>query len=181
MKEWGRLIIKDRKAQVLAILLGVMLLVNGGFYLLKTKPSQAMASSLEKTLQDNRRAIMAKQAQYRLYASFGRGKEQLESFKKMLPTKSDYTGIIRDIFRMARKDGVKSDSITVEKRQVAHGDIDQIVFSLPVSGSYRDVRKLVYDMENSALFLTIDHLNFNGAGKTGDISVTLGLSVYLRS
>ncbi len=181
MKEWGRLIAKDRKAQALALLLGVMLLVNGGFYLLKTKPAQAMASGLETRLQDNRRAIMAKQAEYRLYASFGHGKEQLDSFKKMLPAKSDYTGIIKDIFKMAREDGVESNSISVEKRQVAHGDIDQIVFSMPVSGSYRNVRKLIYDMENSSLFLTIDRLGFNGSRKTGDISVTLGLSAYVRS
>ncbi len=181
MKELGRLITKDRKAQTLALLLGVMLLLNGGFYLLKTKPASDKASSLQTTLQANRRAILKKQARYRLYASFGRGKAQLESFKKMLPAKSDYTVIIKDIFKMAREDGVDSNSISVEKRQVAHGDIDQIVFSMPVSGSYRDVRKLIYDMENSSLFFTIDQLGFNGSSKTGDISVTLGLSTYVRS
>ncbi len=181
MKEWGRLITRDRKAQALALILGVMLLVNGGFYLLKAKPAAEKASSLETALQANRQAILAKQAQYRLYASFGRGKAQLESFKKMLPAKSDYTVIIEELFKMAGKDRVESNSISVEKRQVAHGDIDQIVFSMPVSGSYRDVRKLIYDMENSSLFLTIDQLGFNGGAKTDKISVTLALSAYVRS
>ncbi len=181
MKDWVRLIMKDRKAQILTLFLIIMLLVNGGFYLFKAKPASVEAANLETKLQENRRVIRAKQDEYRLYASFGRGEKQFDSFKNILPAKSDYTAILRDIFKMAKEDGVKSDSIVAEKRVVAHGDIVQIVFSLPVSGSYKNVRKLIYDMENSPLFLTINDLGLNSNEKTGEIAVTLGLSAYVRS
>lgn len=171
MKALAELLIKNRKAQLLTLLLTGLLLANGGFYLFRTKPASLKASGLETRLQDNRRSMKAKQDQYRLYASFGRGKEQLETFKKMLPAKSDYTGILRKVFKMAKEDGVKSDSISAMKKEVAQNqeeDIVQISFSMPVTGRYKDVRKFIHDMESSSLFLNIDDLGLDSNEKTGD-------------
>ncbi len=184
MKALVELVIKNRKAQLLTLLLTGLLLANGGFYLFRTKPASLKASGLETRLQDNRRSMKAKQDQYRLYASFGRGKEQLEAFKKMLPAKSDYTGILREVFKMAKEDGVKSDTISAMKKEVEHNqeeDIVQISFSMPVTGRYKDVRKFIHDMESSSLFLNIDDLGLDSNEGTGEIAVTLGLTTYARS
>ena len=185
MKALVELLMKNRKAQLLTLLLTGLLLANGGFYLFRSKPASLKASGLETRLQDNRRAMKAKQDQYRLYASFGRGKEQLEAFKKMLPAKSDYTEILREVFKMAKEDGVKSNSISAMKKEVAHNqaeaDIVQISFSMPVTGRYKDVRKFIHDMESSSLFLNIDDLDLDSNEGTGEIAVTLGLTTYARS
>ncbi|MGC2422734.1 MAG: type 4a pilus biogenesis protein PilO [Nitrospirota bacterium] len=183
MKALIELLIKNRKVQMLALLLTGLLLANGGFYLFRTQPASLKVSGLEAKLQENRRSLRAKQDQYRLYASFGRGEEQLKTFKKMLPAQSDYTGILRQVFKMAKEDGVKSDTITAEKKEVAHnqGDIVQITFSMPVSGTYKDVRKFIHDMESSSLFLNIDNLGLDSNEGTGEVAVTLGISTYARS
>lgn len=183
MKVLIEIFMKNRKAQLLTLFLTGLVLANGGFYLLRTKPASLNASGLETRLQDNRQSIRAKQDQYRRYASFGRGEEQLETFKKMLPAKSDYTGILRQVFKMAKEDGVKSDSISATKKEVAQNqdDIVQISFSMPVSGRYKDVRKFIHDMEVSPLFLNIDNLGLASNEGTGEIAVTLGLSTYARS
>jgi Tfp pilus assembly protein PilO len=178
------LLMKDRKAQLLTLILTGLLLANCGFYLFRTKPASLKASGLETRLQDNRRTMKAKQDQYRHYASFGRGKEQLESFKKMLPASSDYTGILREVFKMAKEDGVKSNSISAVKKESAQNqdeDIVQISFSMPVTGKYKDVRKFIHDMESSSLFLNIDNLGLDSNEQTGEIAVTLGLTTYARS
>ena len=115
MKALIELLIKNRKVQLLALFLTGLLLANGGFYLFRTQPASLKASGLETRLQENRRSLRAKQDQYRLYASFSRGEEQLETFKKMLPAKSDYTGILRQVFKMAKEDGVKSNTISADE------------------------------------------------------------------
>jgi type IV pilus assembly protein PilO len=184
VKTLVELLMKNRRAQLLTLLLTGLLLANGGFYLFRTKPASIKASGLETTLKDNRRSMKEKQEQYRRYATFGRGKEQLEAFKKMLPTKSDYTGILREVFKMAKEDGVKSSSISAMKKETAHNqdeDIVQISFSMPVTGSYKDVRKFIHDMESSSLFLNIDNLALDSNEQTGEIAVTLGLTAYARS
>jgi type IV pilus assembly protein PilO len=184
VKALVELLMKNRKAQLLTLLLTGLLLANGGFYLLRTKPASLKASGLETTLQNNRRSMKEKQEQYRRYASFGRGKEELDTFKKMLPEKSDYTGILREVFKMAKEDGVKTSSISAMKKETApdqQEDIVQISFSIPVTGSYKDVRKFIHDMESSSLFLNIDDLALASNGETGEIAVTLGLTTYARS
>ncbi len=181
MKALIEILLKNKKAQVLVFLLVAVWVADAGFYLLRTSPASSDVIAMESDLRQNRAEIRAMQDEYRLYYSFDKGREDLMKFKDLLPQRGEYIDVIKKVYRLAKEDGMKSSSFGTEEKDVQQaGDLVQLSFSLPIKGSYKDVRKFIYDVETSRLFLNIDHLALNSGG-SDDITVTIGLSTYVRS
>jgi Tfp pilus assembly protein PilO len=181
MKAFIEILLKNRKTQVMVFLLVAVIIADTGFYFLRTLPASSGSVAMEDALRQNRMAIRKMQEEYRLYDSFDRGRGDLGKFKGLLPRRAEYIDVIKKVYRMAKEDGMKSSSFGTDKKEVEQeGDLVQLNFALPIKGSYRNVRKFIYDVETSPLFLNIDHLALN-AEAGGDINVTIGLSTYVRS
>lgn len=180
MKAFVEILLKNKKAQVLVFLLVAVMIADAGFYLLRTSPASSDAVAMERELRQNRVSLRAMQQEYRLYNSFDKGREDLNKFKGLLPQRGEYIDLIKKVYHLAKEDGMKSSSFGTEEKEVEQaGDLVQLSFSMPIKGSYKDVRRFIYDVETSRLFLNIDHLDLNSAGGN-DIAVTIGLSTYVR-
>jgi Tfp pilus assembly protein PilO len=182
MKSIIQILLKNKKAQAMLFLLVAVVIADAGFYMLRTSPASSGAAAMEGELRQNRVALRKMQAEYRLYESFDKGRSDLDKFKGLLPRRAEYIEVIKKVYRLAKEDGMKGSSFGTEEKEVEQeGDLVQLNFSLPVKGNYKNVRKFVYDVETSPLFLNIDHLALNADVGGGDINVTIALSTYVRS
>ena len=173
---------KNRAAQALALLLAAAAAFDATFYILRTAAARDQVATLRLSVQELDRETRLKDNELALYLSFDEGRKGVDSFKGLLPRRSEYTSILKRLHRMAREDGMKSESFGTENKTMdQEGDLDHLSFSMPVSGSYPSVRKYIYDLESSPVFLNINNLGLSGADKSDDISLTIGLSTYVRS
>jgi Tfp pilus assembly protein PilO len=150
--------------------------------MLRTSREAVRAESLASSLEDIRKDILSMETERRLYANFGTGREKLGLFKQRLPKQTDYIDMLNKLYKLAKSDGMETSSLSTVARQAGkEGDILLISFSIPVAGDYRSVRKYIYDIETSPLFLTIDNLSLSADQATGSISLSIGISTYARS
>lgn len=180
MKQFLEALTKNRKVQMLAVLLMAVAAMDVAFYILRTAPAVAREASLEGRIEALRGQIRDTQKDDALYGSYEDGRRQLEEFKALLPRRSEYVQVMERIYRLAKDDGMKSTSLTTNVSEVQSGDLVQLKFVMPVSGSYRNARKFISDIESSPMFLSIDNLSLT-SGPDGDINFTLALSTYMRS
>jgi Tfp pilus assembly protein PilO len=172
---------KNRKVQALVILLVAVVAVDIGFYVLRTSPAGSRADQLSGRIGELRESFRKKEAEYRYYHSFDTGRADLEKFKDLLPLRSDYIKVVRAVNALAKEDGMKSTSFGTERKEFEkQGDVVQLNFSMPVSGSYKNVRKFIYDVETSSLFLNIDSLALSADAESGAVSLRIGISTYVR-
>ena len=182
MRALSSLLKKSRKVQALLLLLAVAAAADAGFYFLKLVPARDSLAALDAQFQAVRRDTRATRQELGLYLSYDRGRAELDEFKSLLPRRSQYTETIMRVYAMARDDGMTSSSFGAEEKAVRQaGGLSRLDFSLPVTGSYRQVRKFIYDIETSSLFLNVDNLGLSSRGASDAISLTIGLSTYVRS
>jgi len=182
LKAFLDILTKNRKVQALILLLIAMVAVDTGFYFLRTVPIKSNVSDLEERIRQGRQSLRSKQGDLRLYYCFETGCSRLDEFKKLLPARTQYIEVLKKVYEMAKDDGMKTSSLGAQKKELEQeGDIVQINFTIPVSGSYKNVRKFIYDVETSPLFLNIDSLGLTSNPTTGDIALSIGLSTFMRS
>ncbi|HBG46362.1 MAG TPA: hypothetical protein DDW94_05160 [Deltaproteobacteria bacterium] len=103
-----------------------------------------------------------------------------ESFINGLPESKDLTRILDETFQSARQHDlvVHSADYSPESRD---GSFSRYSFAFPVEGSYKDIKKFLYDIETSRRPIAIDEVNL-ASGKAGDSRIVLKLrmSVYYR-
>ncbi len=170
-----------RKVQALALALLFAAAGDAAYYAVVCRPVRAEAAALQSRSDELERLNARASENVRRYSEFLEGKRRLDEFKSMLASRPEYTDVLKKVYRLAKKDKMKFSSFAAQTsalRQV--GDLEQLSFSLPVSGRYPDVRKFIYDVETSDLFLNINDLGLTGGGKE-DITLTIGLSTYVRS
>jgi Tfp pilus assembly protein PilO len=175
------LIKKSRLAQGLLLLVISLAVADAGYYFLRAIPASMKVHRLEERLVEIDRKTASEAGQYGLYSSYDSGIRQLGQFKTMLPEKDDYIRVVDKVYRLAKEDGMKSVSFGTAAKEVKEGDLIQVDLKMPVSGDYRDVRKFIYDIETSPLFLNIDNLSLSSEGDEGQITLTIALTTYMRS
>ena len=183
MRQVVELIKKSRLAQVLLLFVIALAAADMGYYFLRAVPAAIKVRRLEARLAELDRKTASETGQYSLYSSFDSGIKQLGQFKTMLPKREEYISIVDKVYRLAKKDGMKSASFGTAAKEVKEGDLIQVDFTMPISGDYRDVRKFIYDVESSPIFLNIDNLSLSSGGdeNEGDVTLTIALTTYMRS
>ena len=172
---------KSRLARGVLVFAIALAAANVGFYLFRAVPTAKKVRILEDRLTELDRKSASEAGQYSLYSSFDNGRKQLGEFKSMLPERGEYIRVIDTVYKLAKKDGMNSASFGTATKEVKEGDLIQVNFSMPISGEYRDVRKFLYDIETSPLFLNINNLALSSDKDEGDITLTIALTTYMRS
>jgi Tfp pilus assembly protein PilO len=179
---WG-FVKRNRKAQALILLLAVIIAVDAVYYVEVCRPVKLEAAVFDSRLSGLDIRYKKTGDAIRRYEDFIKGRESLQKFKLMLASRQDYTSVIKKVYTLASKDGMEYKSFGAQTSELAQvGGLEQLSFTMPVSGSYRDVRKFIYDVETSDLFLNINTLGLATiSGGSGKVGLSIGLSTYVRS
>ena len=104
----------------------------------------------------------------------------VNSFVGELPAEREMTRIIKEMHSMARKSGIKIKAAKYTPSIGKNKDLFHYSIVAPVSGSYRQVRKFIYNIEKMPYLMNIEDLGL-ASGKENTVSLSLKISVYFRT
>lgn len=84
--------------------------------------------------------------------------------------------------QLARDHGVRFQRNQLAPEQLRDSTLERLRVSYALTGSYDDIRQLIYDIETSADFIVIDNvLLAEGEGGDAPLALTLDLSTFYRT
>ncbi len=170
-------------ALVIAAVAAVVIIFNIGFGMTTQKERSRQLSTLELRSRELRalgHKGLSSSGAVSLLAASARGVQEVEAFKKeRLISGSDLTEVLDEVFKAARKNGLKIRSADYNPITIKDTDISRYVFSFPVQGRYGQIKKFIYEIENSKHMLTVESITMHSSKKAvGRLGVDIVLSVY---
>src|SRR3990172_5873303 len=164
------------KASVLLWSLAAMILFfDAGFYIFALKPKEMKLFSLEKEYQAKREASKPVREDKR-----GIDYELIKVYE-MIPLWEEFTRATGDIFNKAEMLNLLIESTNYRSEPVKGSNLIKVTVSMPVTGSYGEIKRFIYDLETSPTLFIIQDLSL-GSGNTeeGDVSLSLTITAYFK-
>ncbi|VAV82293.1 hypothetical protein MNBD_DELTA01-24 [hydrothermal vent metagenome] len=161
----------------------VVILINMVFAVTTQKGRSVEASALElrsRELRSLEHKGLSSTGAVSLQAASARASQEVEAFKKEKLVKgSELTRVLDEVFKAARRSGLKIKSADYNPVTIKDTDISRYLFSFPVEGNYRQIRRFIYDIENSKRMLVVEGITMHSSKKAaGSIGVEIELSIY---
>ncbi len=178
--------IKDKTtllALLIAVAAAVVIIFNIGFGMTTQKERSRQLSSLESRSRELRALEhkgLSSSGAVSLQTASARAVQEVEAFKKeRLVSGSDLTEVLDEVFKAARKNGLKIRSADYKPATIEDTDISSYVFSFPVQGRYGQIKKFIYDIESSKHMLTVESITMQSSEKAaGRLGLDIVLSIY---
>ncbi len=115
---------------------------------------------------------------------FRRGQTDLQSFREMVPLRSEYPALMSDLYLLASKAGLDIERISYDPKIVTEAELLRYGLVFSVAGDYGQVKKFVHFLEQSSRLIAIEEIALNSGendeGKTS-VMLRLRLSTYLKA
>lgn len=108
--------------------------------------------------------------------------EELLQFWETLPVETALPQLVSFISESAGEHRLSIPAISYQPDKVEIAGMVKVVISFNVKGSYQEIRKLIYTLEQSDYFLVIENLVLASSAKEGEvIQLQLRIAAYLRN
>lgn len=113
---------------------------------------------------------------------FRQGLHDLQTLSDGIPELNEFTGLISELFTMARRTGLAIDQISYDPSPVKGEALLSYSLSFSVTGDYGQVKKFIYLLEHSPRLLAIEGLTLKAPRQKipGQINLGLQLTTYFR-
>lgn len=167
---------KGSKTTVLLwALTGAMLLFDAGFYLISLKPKEKKLASLEGEYQVKREAMKP--------AREDKGSIDVELNKvyRQIPEWGEFTRVMGEIYTKAERLNLMVESATYRSETIKDSNLVKVTVSTPVTGSYGEIKRFIYELETSPRLFIIQDLSLgSGKAEEGDVSLKLTIAVHFK-
>ena len=103
----------------------------------------------------------------------------IEVFTGRMPNEKGLPKALASIFDIARKNGLNIPSGDYAPETVSEAGISKYTISFPVEGSYPEIKKFIYGIENMNVPVVVEDIAFSRSkGTSGAIELKIRLSVY---
>lgn len=104
-------------------------------------------------------------------------------FQELVPSKTQFTGLIADLFSLAEEAGLEIQRVAYDPKELTDQYILSYTLSFSVSGAYGDIKKFIYLVEHSSRLFILDDLSLSGSGQgeEGTVSLRLRMTTYFRT
>ncbi|MBE9537162.1 MAG: type 4a pilus biogenesis protein PilO [Proteobacteria bacterium] len=172
------------EGKILYCTVAVLSMANLAFYLLVLGPKKEESNNfknefslLKKESVQLRRANEKKRVQLKHIEQF---RSDAGLFIDKLPPQGKLTKLIQDIHKLARKERLIIKSASYSQAKGTGGDILSNSISFPLTGTYRQIRKFIYNIEKMDYPISIDDLSISKSwGK--NVSLSIKLSCYFQA
>lgn len=168
-----------RVNRIIPLCLVALLILNLGFVFFLTYGPEKKAAFIQAELirlqaeeRKSQRGEGDSQAPVIVYA---RGVEDLQKFRQAIPDKSELSGLVAELFSLADQAGLKINSVQYSSSKEPEQQLLRYEINYQVTGTYRQIKKMIHLIEQSQRILFIDRLSL-GSGRA-DESVGLSLSL----
>ncbi|MEW6089105.1 MAG: type 4a pilus biogenesis protein PilO [bacterium] len=109
--------------------------------------------------------------------NFSKTESDLQKFDLILPRYEEITRLIRELPNIAEKTGVKVSG--VKYQLIKDEGYNRLSFSLPVEGSYSEIRRFIYEIETMRKVIWIERLAIKTSySMREELSIQLTMSTY---
>lgn len=144
-----------------------MIILDAAYYFYSVRAADEKVSSLENEYQ-TRRASLNKEIREADAANAGHGIS--------LPKWEDFTRVMGEVYKKAERLDLALASVSYQPLSMKESSIVKIAVTMPVKGSYSDIKRFIYELETSPKYFIIDSLSLAGDKGEGE-SISLNLSV----
>jgi len=168
--------------------LGVLLLLNLGFYLLLNMPRLRALSDLTSGRDAVRQELAVRSRDCRamrdLVAQYDEESSTLQDFfdRRLGRQIETMTAIQQEIRSMAVQFRIDPESIDYRPAKVEGTDLTRFQITIPLVGGYPNLRQFINELESSTRLFIIDSIELTGARGGGVmLSLTIRISTYFRA
>ncbi len=177
---------RQRQQYLLAIVLGVVAIVNVLFFLILYRPVRGEYYGLQASIE---RLRAETQTQQQEVARLEKLSAQLEGSEKdrqrlftthFIPREAGFSEILPELDDIAAKSGVRKTRVDYAIDDAPHYGLYSVKIRVPVTGEYLNIVKFIKNLEHSETFFIIDSIEVRGtAGSSnGDLSLALDLETF---
>ncbi|MBI4745726.1 MAG: type 4a pilus biogenesis protein PilO, partial [Deltaproteobacteria bacterium] len=106
---------------------------------------------------------------------------ELKGVYRELPRWEDFTRVMGGVYKKAERLNLLIESASYQPSPVKDSGLVLVTVSMPVTGSYADIKRFVYDLETSPISFIIENLSLgSGKGQEGDISLNLTIAAHFK-
>ena len=167
----------------IAAVLGVLLLLNLGFYLLLNLPRLRSLQSLEEQRNSAARDLRGTQTRCdrmrELLSQYDEESKKLDDFYgSVLGSQMDrMTSIQKEVRSIAAEFHIDPESIDYSSQEIEGSGMAQFQITIPLIGGYPNLRQFINRIESSKHLLIVDSVQLTGAREGGAmLSLTIKIS-----
>lgn len=166
----------------ITIVLGLLVVANGVFYFLATRPRVQEYTSLQEGTGPQQEALRAHRAEVEereaYYEALLKAEADLTTLREeVLSTrKQRMIDVQLELAALAKQFTIDVDSITFDNHLLREEELDKLVMTVPLEGGYGNLRKFLRAVEDSEKFLVVERVAL-GEGKTGGVLLQLSISL----
>ena len=112
---------------------------------------------------------------------YTRGIEDLQRFRQAMPDKSELSGLVDELFSMADRAGLSIDSVQYNSRKESEQQLLRYVIDYQVTGTYKQIKKMIHLIEQSERIIFIDELSLGSARADKNVSLSLTLTTFFTT
>ena len=168
--------------------LGILLLINLGFFFFLNLPRVRALGSLRSARDQAQASLKAErertESMRRLLEKYDAEVVHLDDFyDNWLGTQaSRMTAIQRRIRQIAREFRIDPESINYNVTEVEETDLMSFQITIPLVGGYPNLRQFLYRVESSKHLLTVDSVELTGSREGGAmLSLTIRMTTHFKS
>jgi len=179
-----RLYRRQRQQYVIAIVLGVIAIINVLFFLILYRPVRGEYDRLQSSIERLRAEVrMQKQEVARLEKLSaqleGSEKDRQRLFTShFIPRQAGFSEILPQLDEIAANAGVKKTRVDYSIEDAPHYGLYSVKMRVPVTGEYSNIVKFIRNLEHSDTFFIIDSIEVRGtAASSSTVDLALALDV----
>ncbi len=172
----------------MTLVLGSLLVLNLGFYLLLNLPRQRALEAARGNQDEVHKTLHAtmqrRDAMRELIRRYDEESVRLdEFFEKRLGTQAErMTTVQKEIRSIATEFRIDPEAIDYNTAAVEGTDLTQFQITIPLVGGYPNLRQFIDRIESSEHLFIIDSVELSGSKEGGAmLSLTIKISTYFRS
>jgi len=176
-----------RLNRVLPLLVGSLVLLNVVAYLSLNYLSLPQRDTLETQLMDLQARVRQNRqsdAEAKTPAEiFLRGEADLQKFRAVIPSKTEFPALLGEIFSLAGQAGLTIDQIGYQPKEVEGRGLLRYGLAFSVNGDYGQIKRFIYSLEQSERLIVIDSLTLSGGRESGlaTVELRLQLATFFRT
>ena len=108
-------------------------------------------------------------------------KKNLQQFEDLIPTQTDFSGFIGELFEWAQQAGLEIHQISYNHEHEKETAFLRYGLSFSVKGSYSQVKKFIHLLENAQRILLIEKISLTGSSSNKKSKDKVGLRIELST
>lgn len=116
------------------------------------------------------------------YRRYQQTEADLQTFQQAIAARSEFTGLLGELFTLAGEADLSIDRISYDPKQVEEDQLLRYGLVFSVGGDYGQIKQFIFSLEQSPRILAIEEITLAGsdAAKGGTVKLNIRLATYFR-